>query len=321
MSGIDAATGATLYGYLPISTEEWTLSIDADTGLKDIVFATDPHRAHLWNIYNRYAVTHQSLAELEQAQGAESLGWDASAQPLIGTAYNMNVYGFAWEDANRVHPSGEAEWTAADADLKDAVVISLNASGKTGLGWAYTLRNDRPAEFQPKAIIGVGSPASKELLEKSGLYDRAVLNSEAEAFAKDPLVAQAKRVVVFEFGSRAGTVPAWCGALAANGVPYTLVGIGAEVKAMSQAEVLEKVSKRPSGFVQANADVMREKGIALSGDKYFEQFYAALEKFKAKGGFPGVELQWGQGLEEWEKGWEALCQDIVPASKGLVYRI
>ncbi|PVH97689.1 hypothetical protein DM02DRAFT_616325 [Periconia macrospinosa] len=314
--------GASLYGYLNISTEEWTVQIE-QTGIKDQILVVDPYRQHLWKIYNRYAVVHASLAELEKSEGKDSLGWDGLAWPLYTTSYSMNVYSFAWKDENRVHPSGDeaGKWTAEDANLDDAAVVVLNASGKTGMAWAYTLRNDRPKEHQPKAIIGVGSEASKGLIESSGFYDKVLLNSEAEAFVKDPVVSQARRVVLFEFGARPGALKAWIIALSSAGIAFTIIGLGGEVKAVSQAEVMKMLTQKPSGWIQGNANVMREKGIAVEGEKYFEQFNTAWAQFKAKGGIPGLHLEWHEGLEEWEKGWDALCKDKVPATTGLVYKL
>jgi hypothetical protein len=34
-----------------------------------------------------------------------------------------------------------------------------------------------------------------------------------------------------------------------------------------------------------------------------------------------LELKWGEGLEDWERGWEMLGRDEVKADVGLVYSI
>ncbi|CAI6338952.1 unnamed protein product [Periconia digitata] len=323
VAGIEAGS-ATLYGYLPISSEVWTVAVE-QTGIKGQIVVVDAYRQHLLKMYNRYTVLGASVAELEERGdgGLDSLGWDALMLPTFGTAYNMNMYGFAWEDGNRVHPGGEREWTAADADLDDAVVVVLNASGKTAMSWAYALRNYRPKEHQPKMIVGVASEASKAVVEGSGFYDKVVLNPDAEAFVADPALSQARRVLLFDFGAREGALKSWRSALSSAGIPFTFMGLGGEVKALSQEEVMKALSSQPSDRIQVHADVMREKGIAVKGQQYFDEFNHTWERFKATGGIRGINLVWGQSLEDWEQGWEALCHDKIPnmAGTGLLYRI
>ena len=135
-------TGASVYGYLHIGTGTWDVHVEESEGRGQLM-VKDEHRQHLWKVYNRLTV-RPSLAESinEQGSAADGLGWDALMEVLFGTGYNLSTYGFAWEDVNRIHPAGKEDWTSEDADLRDSVVVILNAGGKTALSFAYALRQN-----------------------------------------------------------------------------------------------------------------------------------------------------------------------------------
>lgn len=313
--------GQTIYGYLPISTGVETVHIEFATHngqkINDQIIVLDEHRQHLWKIYNRYQV-RAPLASLEQTVGLDSLGWDSLMQALFGTSYNLSKFGFAWEDGNKIHPSGAGEWSTSDADLRDATVVVLNASGKTGMAFAYTLRHNRPKEHQPRAIIGVGSPASISTIEKSGFYDKAVLNADTETTVGEIENSRPRRVVFLDFGGRVGANEAWKTALSSTSIPFTLVTVGGEVETQDP-EKARNLFANIASLNLVNASLLREKGIEVGGEKYFDEFYRAFDEFKTK--IVGVQLHWAEGLEEWAKGWDAFVRDEVRANTGLVYRI
>ncbi|KAF2685578.1 hypothetical protein K458DRAFT_14377 [Lentithecium fluviatile CBS 122367] len=314
----DVQVGTTVYGFLPISTLPEDIRIE-HTGMKNQIFAIDEHRKHVWKIYNRYQIC-LSLAELERTESPDSLGWDSLMQGLFATGYNMNTYAFAWENKHRIHPSGNGEWSAQDANLDHSTVIILNASGKTGMAFAYTLRYNRPSQHQPTKIIGVGSPASKGVLDKSGFYDTVMLNSEDQSAKRLVDESGTSRVILFDFGAREGATDTWRATLSSGTVPFTFISVGAAVKVQHPDEARTHVAQLFER-IQVNAGSLREKGIEVAGESYFDRFFAAWNEFKSKGGIPGMGLKWDEGLEAWEKGWEAFCRDEVKASTGLVYRI
>jgi hypothetical protein len=316
----DIQVGSTVYGFIPISTLPEDVRIE-HTGMKNQIFAVDEHRQKAWKIYNRYEV-NPPLAELEKKKTLDFLGWDSLMHGLWATSYNMNVYAFAWDDKHRIHPNGdsEAEWSAEDANLHNSTVVILNASGKTGMAFAYTLRNDRPKEHQPMTVIGAGSTASLTALESSGFYDTVMLNSDDENAKQLIEKSGTRRVVLFDFGAREGVNATWRATLSSSTVSFTFVSVGAEVKVIHPDESRKQVAQLNT-IIQVYAGALKEKGIDIAGEAYFDAFEAAWDRFKSNGGIPGMKLVWGEGLGDWEKGWEALCKDEVKASTGLVYRI
>jgi hypothetical protein len=317
--GISA--GQTLYGFIPISTGLEIATFEPatrnGTPIANQIVATNAHRQHLWKIYNRYRVG-PSLSELYQAGKENLMGFDALMQGLFATGYNLSKFGFAWTDEARLHPSGQGEWSAADADLRDAAIVCLNASGKTAMAFAWCLRHCRPTEHQPLSIIGVGSEASVPVITSGGLYDSVVLNSAAEATKAAIEASGAKRVILVEFGSRPGTPEAWMSALQSSSVPFTLITVGAEVKPLDPAAMMKRLAN-VGKMNMVHAGLLREKGIESGGEEYFKEFDAKMEEFV--GSVKGVKLEWGEGMEGWKEGWEGLCEDRVRADRGLVYKL
>lgn len=321
--GIDV--GKSVYGFLPISsgTEIVKISIATHAGkeINDQILVLDQHRQHLWKIYNRYQIC-PPLPSLEEQKGKKSLGYDALMQGLFATGYNLSTYGFAWESAKRIHPSGAGPWTAQDADLHDAAIIVLNGSGKTALSFAHALTHTRPASSRPKIIIGVGSAKSVGAITASKLYDAVCNNSDYDCVNATLEATKSQRLVLLDFGARQGVAEQWAEYIRSSAlcVPYTQVTIGGEV-APQDPEKAKKRLEMLGQSVMVNASLLREKGIEGGGDEYFTEFYEAWEGFKSGTGVGGMELRWGDGVEGWKDGWEALCRDEVAAGVGLVYRV
>ncbi|KAF1970393.1 hypothetical protein BU23DRAFT_600946 [Bimuria novae-zelandiae CBS 107.79] len=276
--------GASVYGYLHIGTGSWDLEKDEEKG-----------------------------------KGKQGLGWDALLMGLWGTGCNLSTYGFAWEDAVRVHPFGEGQWSAEDANLDESAVVVLNAGGKTAMGFAYALRHGRPSERQPKSVVGVGSEKSRALIQQCGFYDHVVLNDDAGKAKELVEKEKPRRVVLVDFGGRPGVMAAFTGALNSTAVPLARVFVGGVTMPATAADLMKSRGNRGDG-VQVNANALQEKGIELGGAKYFSDFRSAWEKFKARGAIKGTKLVWGEGMDAWEKGWDAFCKDEVPATEGRVYK-
>lgn len=322
-SNVDGVrSGMSVYGFLPISTgiETITVELAADKNgdvIPHQIIATDGHRQHLWKIYNRYQIC-ASISTLEATRTQDSLGLDALMQGLFATGYNLSTYAFAPSSAARIHPSGTGPWSTEDADLNGAGIVILNASGKTGMSFAYALRKCRHVSEQPALIVGVGSDKSVDAITKSGLYDKVFSNSDAGK-AKDFLGNnEVKRIILLDFGARPATLPTWQHSLSSP-IPFTLITIGGEVK-VQDPETAKKRLAELGTTILVNASALRERGIECGGEEYFRGFYEKWEG--ARGVFGGsLGLEWGEGVEGWEGGWERLCGDGVGAGVGLVYRV
>jgi hypothetical protein len=315
----DVSVGQTLYGYLPIGTDAFDLKVERAPGLENQLIASSEHRAKMWPIYNRYKI-EGSLSDVEKARGLDSMGWDCCMWGLFATGYNMSTFAFAHDERKRIHPWAPGDWSAEDASLDGAAVVLLSASTKTAMSFAYSLRFTRPKEHQPKLVIGVGSSTSKNMTEKSGFYDQVVLYDEA-AKAKEIIEeASARRIVLIDFGAREGSSGNWQKTLSASSIPYLYLTVGTEVKPQTKEEA-EQRWKTLGDNIIINASHLRERGIELGGDAYMDELENAWTEFKKKGAIPGSKLQWGNGMEDWDQGWDKLCKDQVPPTTSLVFRV
>ncbi|KAH7094931.1 hypothetical protein FB567DRAFT_16045 [Paraphoma chrysanthemicola] len=314
------AVGQTLYGYYPITTGIETVRVKfaehKGAKIASQLLVLDEHRQHLWIVYNRYTVC-PPLKDLERTKGLDSLGWDGVVQGPWATSYTLNKYGFAWNEENRVHPSGPGEWTAQDADLRNATVVLLNASSKTAISFADSLRQNRPKEHQPLTLVGIGSPASIQNIEKTGLYDKVVLNSDHETTKAFIESTSTSRIVLLDFGAREGAAEAWRTTLAASKLPFTFIILGSVVKPLNEETSGEWLSSRAANII-VSASALKEKGIEVAGEKYFEEFFADWEGFMSRN--QTMKLEWREGVEGWSDGWEALCKDEVRADVALTFK-
>lgn len=309
--------GKQFFGYLPIGTLPVDLEVKLP-GTKNQVLVTNSYRQHILPIYNRYLLTP---SKAENPAPATHLGYDSLMQILFETSYNLNRHTFAWDDAKRVHPMGDATpWTASDASLTGATVIIFAASGKTAVSFAHQLRHNRPAESQPAAIIGVSSAASKAFTERTGFYDRVLLYSDPDG-AKATTASGAK-IVLVDFGARDNAPATWHAALAPTAAEIAFVGVGGEVRPMSHDEIMAGFAKEAAlGRVQANASGLRDKALEMGEEAYFEEFLKAWAGFKDGGGIPGVTLKWAEGMGEWAKAWDELAEGKIGPETGLLFRL
>jgi hypothetical protein len=167
-------------------------------------------------------------------------------------------------------------------------------------------------------IIGVGSEKSVGALKESGLFDDVVLNDAHESTKKAIEASGAKRVVLFEFGARPGVAETWADTLGSLGVAFTSITVGGEVK-VQDPETARKRLANLHKLTLVNASMLREKGIEVGGEEYFEEFHEAWDGYRAS--IQGMKLKWADGMEAWKDGWEAFCKDEVTADTGLVYRL
>lgn len=309
--------GKQLFGYLPVGTLPVDLEVKLP-GTKNQVLVTNSYRQHILPIYNRYLLVPPKA---ENPAPAAHLGYDSLMQVLFETSYNLNRHTFAWDDAKRVHPMGDATpWTASDASLTGATVIIFAASGKTAVSFAHQLRHNRPAQSQPAAIIGVSSAASKAFTERTGFYDRVLLYSDPDG-AKAATASGAK-IVLVDFGARDNASATWHAALAPTAAEIAFVGVGGEVRPMSHDEIMAGFAKGAAlGRVQANASGLRDKALEIGEEAYFEEFLKVWADFKDAGGIPGVTLKWVEGMGEWAKAWDELAEGKIGPETGLLFRL
>lgn len=309
-----------VFGYLPIGA----LPVDLEVGparVKDQFWALNDHRKHLLTMYNRYFL----YSDEDDAQ-EKNRSWDAVLRALFKISYTLNRVTFAWENITPVHPSGDGglKWTKEDANIMGAVIFIFAPAGKTLATLAQQIRMARPAEFQPRKLIGIGSGESKMLSEGMGWYDEVLLYSD------DPLahidrwkLDQSSKVVMFDGGSRGSAGIVWHDKIKPLCKDLKFVRIASESVALTPQE-MEVGSKAAieRGELRANASTLLDGAISVLGEQeYFDSLEIAFSKFKEDGAIPGVTIVMEEGMGAVKEGWDKLVKGDVPASKALVFKV
>lgn len=92
-----------------------------------------------------------------------------------------------------------------EANITDAVVIILAASGKIAVVFAHQLKFTQPAGSQPRKIIAVTSQTSRAFVEATGFHDLVCPYDDIETEAAPDVLAStldtSTKVVVCNFGA------------------------------------------------------------------------------------------------------------------------
>ncbi|KAK4038076.1 hypothetical protein C8A01DRAFT_48253 [Parachaetomium inaequale] len=315
------AVGTMLFGVQPVGTLAEVVELDrAGEDVDGHWIEVGKRRAGLNGVYNRYMVRDCTDDD------KEGRGWDAVMGVLFQTGDLMNRFVFAWEEGVPAgHPLGDERlpWTEEDADLAGAVVVILAASGKTALCFARELRAGRPKEKQPSKVVAVGSEFSRAFTTGTGLFDEVLLYSDWEDETLDlgaELGGEQGKVVLLDFGARGDAVDRWAKVLEGKCKRLQALVVGGDPMAKERSEMAKRTQDPMSGVAQVFAGGMRDRAIGIVGAaKYFAHQEAAWAKFKADGGVQGLHLKWGEGLDDFSRGWDALDRGEHGPDVGLVY--
>ncbi|KAL3428617.1 hypothetical protein BDV09DRAFT_75216 [Aspergillus tetrazonus] len=335
--------GTVLFGFWPTGSHAVDLELnpsELDGHWKEV----SEHRAHLMPLYNRYRVFDTQGKDLAE------FAWDAAVGTIFVAGYLMSEYIFTSDPAVRppIHPcgivtdQGVQDWTAADADLSRAVLVSLGASTKTARSMAYNLFQ-RPSGTGPLGLLqftsslGPIGEAARALNEANGKSKFAVgilgypdVGLAAKWLADiEPLP---RKVVIADFGSRDGVLERVVEDIkkteSLQGVEIVVIAVGNQQKVYTLGEIqAQQASFASLNKVQMNTSDVYEAAIKLRGAAdYFREVDQAWESWleNREAAAPDLHLVWGEGIageEGIEAGWDKLCASSVAPREALVYRI
>ncbi|TGJ76821.1 hypothetical protein E0Z10_g10818 [Xylaria hypoxylon] len=324
--------GSHVWGYVPLGTLAEELSVKLHPEINDQIFVTSAHRQHVMPIYNRYFVYLPSTRTgAEISQKTAGVAYDASLRVMHATAFLMSGFVFS-SDAALVVPPGpgpddlaSSDWSAQDADLADATVLIFAPGSKAAAIFAARLRGREGSEGRPRRILGVSSESSRAFVQSTGIYDDVLLTSEDPATVSIEGLnkANAGKLVVFDFGGRAGVAPRWTTALAQRHEDLLFVGVGSGLLDPSAVGAMfaKMAVKPPYRAVRVGADDMRRRAMKQVGEeKYWAEEARSWEGFR-RDGIKGLGVTWGEGMGDVIKGWDRLAKGEVLPSEGLVYKL
>lgn len=304
--------GSLLWGMWPASGHAFDLRLEPGdpAGLWN---ETSDHRSELMTVYNRYIQTEKlSQSDMQTASLSKSL-W--SGPNLL----NSSVF-----SSRRIHPFGFGEpWSAEDADLSSAVVVSLSASSKTGRGlfWEFA-RNRDVAKHGPLGLLQLTSAPETLPSFKTSLPIKAAKYDDEEAVSWISQL-QPSRVVIVDFGAPDAALQSLLQAIStiASSASVTVLGVGYENKIYSPEELKARLDAGASK-VRLNTSGLRDQAIKVIGaDAYFTESDEAWEKCVADGAYGNIEikvLRSVKGEQGIEGAWTDLCARKVPPTTGLI---
>ncbi|BCS18072.1 DUF2855 family protein [Aspergillus puulaauensis] len=345
-SSTDISRGTLLWGFWPTANIPVSLQLQPSKP-KGYWAETSESRQRLMTIYNIYSeegridlpetMPTTSIASLLGEDTLNRLAWTTLFRPIWQTGYLLSRHTFTSSPASLlpVHPLGiDRPWTATDADISAAVVISLSASSKTARSFAYHMFRRSSAEERPLGFLQVSQ--TPELLE--AVPEKLVTDVPAKA-VKYEQVGEAMewigglkpaRIVLVDFGARAGTLVRFVDAIEGHsnfgGAKTTIVNVGSEQKVYSTDDIKEnRASMQTMGKIQFNTSAVRDTAIRqTSADDYYAHVQPVWDDWLRVSHdiMPDIRvtLGWGvSGEEGIERGWSRLCQGSVDTQEGLVY--
>ncbi len=207
--------GTVIWGFWPTSTSPTNLRLKA-TEPKGHWIEISDRRQKLMSYYNRYIEQSLNPVSLSSPTFAEHdlerMAWNALFRGVWEGAHLLCQHVFSPNPHLHppIHPLGsDISWTAADADLSSAILITLSASSKTTRSFAYHLAQ-RPKSSGPLALLQVTSspePISKAADNlQSSFETRTTSYSETSDSLEWMAGLKASRIVIVDCGARAETL-------------------------------------------------------------------------------------------------------------------
>lgn len=322
--------GTLLYGYWPAS------NLPVDLELQPLEpeghwYDRTEHRKALWSIYHRYQAQDPLLRldKLTQAK-LEHRAWLTVFRPVweCGFAIDRFLFGDV-----PVHPLGKdgGDWTAEDADLSGAVVVSLSASGKTARSFNDACLNNRKPGTGPLGFVAVTGRADGSLLAAEGSIPTMTV-SYGQATSSDTLdfiVSKSpNKVVIVDFGGRGDSLSSLISVIkdhtTLSSAKLLIIGIGGEAKVPTSSEDLGqylKTLRRPER-IQMNTSAVRDDAIEkLGAEKYWDMVEEGWKGFVDRGNMTDLKLELANGVGAFEKGWRKLCEGGAADVDGMAFNL
>lgn len=318
--------GTILYGFWPSSTLPIDLQLQPTEPAGHYIDTT-PHRQTMWSYYHRYTLAPKSIELTSPSLAAQTV-----FKPLFECAHSLNAYVLG---PNAIHPAPKTSSTPTWplANLRNAAVISLAASGKTARAFNDAVLNTRAAETGPRAFLAITSnpstfslpnPETSTIQTQILSYTTALTPSSTTFLTS--LSPPISRIVIADFGARNNSLPTLLAHLRSHlpaEVEIGIVGIGAEPIAMTEPPnmaVLQATMASVPEKAQMNTSEVREAVIeGIGAEAYFEGVREGWEGFVERGGCEGVVVEVGKGVEGLEDGWARLCNGEAASVGGLAF--
>ena len=319
--------GTDLHGMIPTST----MICDLKLKPADVTghwIENSSHRDKVESIYCRYNVVNTHYSDSGLARYANL--WTSALFVTWKSGYLLNRYVFTSRPEDPVismFPSLIPWWSRTDADLSNAIVITLGSGSRTCRSFVHQLATNRAANSGPLAVYEVTGSTGTGLSNLTDLPFKHKLLKYQEVSTKDTLEqitdGGAKKVVILDFGGRGDTKEHVVELLRTMhpSINVTVVNIGSTPKVYSDADLRVRAeSATKLGALQMHATnlldaVYEEIGEEQTYDLIHQEWHRVLEQQYQNNAatgraneFLGMALETRNGVREGVgKIWDELC--------------
>ncbi|KAF9884958.1 hypothetical protein FE257_000868 [Aspergillus nanangensis] len=325
----DIPSNSILWGYWPTATVPTMLHLEPGDPSGHWIEVSS-HRKPLMPLYNRYVQV--------EAQDKDRMAWTALFQGVWIGGYLLSEAVFAPDVQHQepIHPLGAAvglPWSAQDADLSSAVVVTLGASTKTARSFAWNLFH-RPKTSGPVGFLQVtSSPAALETAAKKsdwGGATKALAYTEIDQAAEWIAGLHPSKVVIVDCGARDSVLGQLCQAIQEHPVLQEsnrmILQVGSQQKVYTMDEVTAaRASMQAMGKIQYNTSGIQDTLIEREGaGAYFGKVSQRWEQWldERDSVVPDMHVVWGEGIageNGIQGGWQRLATGSVRPEEGLIY--
>jgi hypothetical protein len=333
--------GSRLYGFIPTSNMVTDLKLKpSELGAPGHWTEYSDHRGQVMVIYSRYFEAEKDFAP---ESSEYSRLWKAALFPAWKSGYILNKFVFASYPEDPVvssMPSRVTAWSKADADLSNAVVITLGSRSKTCRSFVHQLATNRAPGTGPVALVEVSSTREPTVpISKWHFQQRVVTYDDASTKTTLQEIAGlgGKKVVILDFGGR-GTALEHISSFfqeLSPAIKVIIIGIGSghgkvfskdDLQArMDRSSKLESLPMNATDIIDAVIDKIGEEKTYELIHREFHRVTSEQQKTTdgTANAFLGMELDVREGTrgEGVEKVWSQLCAGQATGETACVVKL
>lgn len=240
--------GTLLFGFWPMASAPVDLELQESDPQGHWV-EVSKHRGKVMSVYNQYQqkghheLVNGTLSVDFPEEQLSQMAWTSLFGAIWQTGFLLNRYTFTSDPDTHspISPLGnKLPWTKDDADLSQAVLVSLSASGKTARGFAWQVLAKRAQGSGPLAFLqvtqapdAIGDVAFRHASVPSRVFSYSQLDGVVDMAAG----LKPQKLVIVDFGARDNALRKFMGLLdekpGLKGVQTVIVQVGGEQKVQS----------------------------------------------------------------------------------------
>ncbi|KAI9926176.1 hypothetical protein ASPWEDRAFT_174900 [Aspergillus wentii DTO 134E9] len=336
--------GTLLFGFWPTSSAPVDLKLSPSEPSGNWVEISE-HRKLQMSIYNEYKETgHYDLPTSGTVdwpkEQLDNMAWTALLGTVWQTGYLLNKYSFTTNpevDPNIGPMGASTPWSKEDADLSEAVLVNLSASGKTARGFAWQVLNKRSRGDGPLGFLQITQApetigeVAKRSAQNSGTPTKASGYSDIAGGVEWAAGLKPKKLVIIDFGARDNAVKKLVESVNESPelkeVKTVIIHVGSEQKVYSKEEMMAYLQDMQMlGKVRCNtADILDAVVASIGRQAYQDAVQSNWNEWsqERENNIPDMKLTWSDsvfGEHGIHGGWDRVTTGSLAPHECLVFK-